>query len=114
MDVNSLHRAFEEAIGNGLRSSPEYGALLDSGWQYRDPRGRFSPEMWDHFLSVLGDGEYRLIAGSNGVDSDGLPWVRGQLLVSPRGLANATAHLKASSSPAPSQEPTKAEPEASA
>jgi hypothetical protein len=48
--------------------------------------------MWDHFLDLIGDGEYAILAGSAGTHpSDGKPFVRGQLLVSPAGIENMKA-----------------------
>lgn len=62
------------------------------GWAYIDPPGRFSPEAWENFLSLIGEGEYVVLAGSSGTHpSDGKPFVRGQLLVSPSGLENMKA-----------------------
>lgn len=82
-------------ILDAFRGDPALKPLIDAGWQYRDPPGRFSPEMWKYFLGILGEGEYLLVAGSQGVDRDGQPWVRGQLLVSPKGFENMKTHLAA-------------------
>ncbi len=69
-------------------------SLIADGWHYVDPRGRFSPEMWELFLSEIGDGEYRILAYSRGVDRDGWQWERGQLLISPQGWENMTLSVK--------------------
>lgn len=57
-------------------------ALLKGGWVYRDTPGKFSFEIWDKFLSLIGEENYRILAMSEGDD-----WKRGQLLISPDGLA---------------------------
>ena len=62
------------------------------GWAYIDPPVRFSPEIWDHFLALIGEGEFVILVGSSGNHpSDEKPFVRGQLLVSPAGMANLQA-----------------------
>lgn len=63
------------------------------GWAYVDPPGSFSPESWQFFLNVIGDGEYVVLASSNWV-RNGIKHVRGQLLVSPAGWANMEATVK--------------------
>lgn len=59
------------------------------GWAYVDPPTKFSPEMWEYFLSVIGEGNYVVLAYSSGED-----WSRGQLLVSPAGWRNMTASIR--------------------
>ena len=66
----------------------------DKGWTYLDPPSRFSPDMWQYFLSILGEGEYKIIAQSEGRDKFG-HWQRGQLFVSPQARENMKAHLLA-------------------
>jgi hypothetical protein len=59
------------------------------GWAYLDPAGRFSPKMWEHLLALIGDGNYVILAESRGIHpSDGKRYARGQLLVSPAGMAS--------------------------
>lgn len=65
--------------------------LVADGWVYRDMAVVMSPEMWNRLLSIIGDGECRILAMSEGVRADG-PWVRGQLLISPTGMENMTAY----------------------
>jgi hypothetical protein len=55
--------------------------MIRQGWVYRDPPTKFSFEMWDYFLSLLGEGNYHVIATSEGDD-----WKRGQLFISPTGM----------------------------
>lgn len=55
--------------------------LMSKGWVYRDPPATFSFDMWDYFLSVIGEGNYRILATSQGPD-----WKRDQLLISPEGM----------------------------
>lgn len=62
--------------------------LEDEGWVYYDPPSKFTPECWEQFLAVFGQGNYQILVMSQGTDKLG-PWVRGQLLVSPQGKANA-------------------------
>lgn len=57
------------------------------GWVYRDLPRRLSFEMWDHFLSVIGEGNYVILAMSTGPD-----WKRGQFLISPAGMENMRQH----------------------
>ena len=72
------------------------------GWAYKDVP-RMSLEIWETFLAILGEGNYKILAVSSGAGhyapkEDGSPgwegdeqWQRGQLLVSPEGMANAIA-----------------------
>lgn len=53
------------------------------GWMYLDPPGKMSHDMWRLFLETIGEGEYVILAQSSTAD-----WIRGQLLVSPRGQEN--------------------------
>lgn len=61
--------------------------LRDKGWTYFDPPARFQPMTWDYFLALMGEGEYMLIAQSNGTDENG-PYVRGQFFISPKAQSN--------------------------
>lgn len=58
---------------------------IADGWVYRDIPGRFSHEMWDKFLGLLGEGNYVILAKS---ESEADDWVRGQFLISPDGMKN--------------------------
>ena len=63
--------------------------LTSKGWIYYDPEVKFSPEYWDRFLEIIGEGNYEILVLSqyNGPD----PWKRGQLMISPEGVANLQA-----------------------
>ena len=62
------------------------------GWAYIDPPGRFSHEAWNHFLEIIGEGNFVPLAMSQGRHpSDGKQFIRGQLLVSPQGWENMRA-----------------------
>jgi hypothetical protein len=67
--------------------------LREQGWVYRDVPGRFSFEMWDLFLSVLGEGNYHIIAMSENKEKD---WKRGQFLLSPQAMENIAQYTKQS------------------
>ncbi len=67
-------------------------ALEDEGWRYIDAPTRFTPEYWDKYLSIFGDGNYMVLAMTTGNNRTGEPFVRGQLLVSPEGQDNAKAY----------------------
>lgn len=69
--------------------------LESEGWSYVDHPAKFSPEMWRAYLDFFGVSEYIILAESSGVNSAGRPWQRGQLLVSPQGMRNLAAKLKA-------------------
>lgn len=62
--------------------------LKAKGWRYVDPPTKFSHEMWDYFLALMGDGEYQVIIASAGTSKDGFKWKRGQFFVSPQGMKN--------------------------
>lgn len=64
------------------------------GWAYVDPPTKFSPDMWQLMLGIFGDGEYVVLAKTTGPD-----FVRGQLLVSPRGMENMEAYRKSEGKP---------------
>lgn len=61
--------------------------LMQSGWLYIDPPGKFTPEMWDLFLSIIGEGNYEILIMSEST-VPGQEWKRGQLIVSPDGVVN--------------------------
>ena len=61
--------------------------LVQEDWEYVDPPGRFSPKIWQQLLDLIGKGNYAIVACSAG-ETDGKPWIRGQLIVSPTGMKN--------------------------
>lgn len=68
------------------RSDPlDPSALTREGWSYIDPPTRFSHEMWDLWLSTIGEDNYRILAMSAGTAADGFKWKRGQFLISQEG-----------------------------
>ena len=64
--------------------------LLEDGWVYRDIPGRLSYEAWDLLLSIIGKGNYRVLAMTIGPD-----WKRGQLMISPEGMKSMITHKPA-------------------
>jgi len=68
--------------------------LRADGWEYRDLDRRLTPEAWDTLLGIIGEGNYRILATAGGI-TDGQPWVRGQLFISPFGLKRMAEHVKA-------------------
>lgn len=60
------------------------------GWAYIDPPGLLSPKRWDQLLLIIGAGQYVILTKSEGIRG-GIPFVRGQLLVSPAGIENMRA-----------------------
>jgi hypothetical protein len=69
------------AAGTGNCAPLSFEEMIRQGWVYREPQASFSPEMWDFFLSLLGDGNYHVIA-----TQEGEGWKHGQLFISPNGL----------------------------
>lgn len=70
------------------------------GWAYIDPGCRLSTEAWEVFIDSFGEDEIVPLAVSSGIHpSDGKPFIRGQLLVSPRGMENARRSTKSSYPP---------------
>lgn len=57
-------------------------------WTYIDPPTTFSYEMWDLFLSILGEGEYEIISQTTTIN-----WIRGSLLISPKAMENMKKHM---------------------
>lgn len=76
------------------RGNLDVDGLIARGWAYRDLPGKLSPEMWDLFISLLGDAPHYILIGSEGRDATG-PWKRGQFLLSPDAMANIAAYSKA-------------------
>lgn len=70
-------------------------ALIAAGWFYIDPPTRFSHEMWDYFLNLLGVGNYRILAMTEGTAADGFKYKRGQLLINPTAQENVKRHAEA-------------------
>lgn len=63
---------------------PELKAL---GWRYYDFPTRFSYDMWDYLLRLIGEGEYKILAMTVAEDKTG-PYKRGQFLISLQGQKN--------------------------
>lgn len=60
-------------------------------WEYRDTQSWLREDFWGQFLTLLGDGNYKVLAMSSRV-MDGGRYNRGQFWISPRGMANLIAH----------------------
>lgn len=73
----------------GSPKSPDELAAL--GWRYVDTPGWSSQEGWDRFLSVMGETEFKMLAMSR-METRG---IRGQFLISPKGLQNLKEHAEA-------------------
>jgi hypothetical protein len=58
------------------------------GWKYIDPPTWFSPDMWGHFLRVLGDGEYKILVMTKCPRRG----VRGQFFISPKAFESLKNH----------------------
>ena len=83
-------------MNDKTRMDDVYSGLAKSlgkpDWHYRDlPWMRL--EYWNHLMVVFGDEDVMFIAGSKKQFEDGF-FVRGQILVSPGGMENLTAHLQ--------------------
>lgn len=63
--------------------------LLKQGWIYHDFPGKFSFEIWDFLLTIIGEGNYKLLVYSEGND-----WKRGQFLLSPQAQKNLKAYAQ--------------------
>jgi hypothetical protein len=63
--------------------------LIADGWVYRDLSAKLSFEMWEFFLNLVGDGNYRILATTEGPD-----WRHGQFLISPTGIARLRDYAK--------------------
>jgi hypothetical protein len=61
--------------------------LRAQGWVYRDLPSKLSYEMWDLFLSIMGEGNYQILIASQGDN-----WKRGQFFLSPKALENLAAY----------------------
>lgn len=73
-----MYEAEQQMVPAGLRAQ---------GWIYRDMPSRFTPEFWDKFLGIMGEGNYKIVIMSSGDD-----WVRGQFFLSPQALENIRAY----------------------
>lgn len=72
--LQKMHEDEQSIVPDNLRSK---------GWVYRDIPGRMSHEMWDLFLSILGEGNYEVVAMTTAQD-----YKRGQFFLSPQALEN--------------------------
>lgn len=68
--------------------------LKAQGWVYRDAPGKFSAGAWDQTMEIIGEKNCRILALSTGNDDRGV-WKRGQILISPQGIENLNAWVKA-------------------
>jgi hypothetical protein len=83
MDAEEIRQLFDEAAQGIVPAD-----LRAQGWRYIDPPTRFSIEMWDYFLSLLGEGEYKILVMTHGKTKDGFEYKRGQFIVSPKAQEN--------------------------
>lgn len=65
--------------------------LREQGWIYKDFPGRFSLEAWDMLIGIIGKGNYKLVAFSEGRSPEG-DFKRGQFLLSPQAQQNLWAY----------------------
>jgi len=65
---------------------------LQDGWIYRDP-SKMKADLWDQFLGIIGEGNYRLMTYAEYDREDGI-YKRGQMLINPTGVENLQAHTK--------------------
>jgi hypothetical protein len=64
------------------------GTLIADGWQYRDTPPMLE-KFWKELLGVIGEGNYRLLSFMERTfKDDPRLFVRGQMLVSPKGIEN--------------------------
>ena len=61
--------------------------LRADGWVCRDTPALLSADMWELFLSIMGEENYRILAMTHLEKSDG-DWYRGQFFISPTGIKN--------------------------
>lgn len=87
--------------------------LRAQGWIYKDMVGRCTPEAWDKLLSIAGEGNYKILISSSGINERGLLWKRGQFLFSPAAVRNFDAYAADATVRviAPSPAETEAHPE---
>lgn len=70
--------------------------VLALGWTYWDSPARFTPKMWALLLSTIGEGHYRLLIMTKTKDSHlGFDWTRGQMFISPEGMARLKQYEEA-------------------
>lgn len=69
--------------------------LIKQGWRYIDPPTWFSPDMWEHFQSTIGERgkDFHILIQSSGGTGDSA-WIRGQFLISPQGMTNMAEYSK--------------------
>lgn len=89
VDLSAFHRQMDEAMQEMVPAD-----LKAAGWRYVDLPTRLSLEMWDNFLSVLGEGNFRILVMSEGPD-----WRRGQFFLAPAAYENMRKHIAALSPP---------------
>lgn len=82
-----LHAALEQAIVDGLTQDPSMAAYRT--WHYRD-LPRMTPELMETFIGVVGEENMKWLTFADYGDSQ-----RGQLLISPQGMANISEWSKA-------------------
>lgn len=67
--------------------------LIADGWVYRD-WSRMLPEFWSELLAVIGPDNYKLLTQSTYRPPDGPVTMRGQMMISPDGVANLKAYAE--------------------
>ena len=78
----------EQALCN-MHPPEDYKFGCPDDWVYRDTQKALK-SVWVKFLSVLGEGNYKLLSEAT-YKRDHVELCRGQLMISPKGIANAEA-----------------------
>jgi len=78
----------EQALCN-MKPSPEHKFGCPDDWMYHDTR-RALKAAWIEFLDILGEGNYKLLSEATYI-RNGVELCRGQMMISPQGIANAEA-----------------------
>ena len=89
MEFGIIDRMNTERALCNLQPPEDYRFGCPDGWVYKDtPKALES--VWREFLAVLGEGNYKLLSEAT-YKRDGVVLCRGQLMISPKGIANAEA-----------------------
>jgi len=76
--LNNFHKSFNDSLAKSMGKE---------GWTYRDLPNML-PEYMEKLVGWLGEDEYTFITFAERTWPDGVRTVRGQILISPKGIEN--------------------------
>ncbi len=91
-EERAAYRALNDQLTGIIGAMPKPEGCED--WVYRDLDAWLDEEYWTKFMGILGEGNYKMLAGSRKTDENGVRWYRAQFLFSPTAMENLREYNK--------------------